>query len=65
MFQTLLKGQALSHFEHHLMTRLEAEDSDIPDNELIKLVIRDVGFEYIPKRAIREKKHHMKQRMDL
>jgi hypothetical protein len=33
MFRTLLKGQALSHFENHLMRRLEAEDSDIPDNE--------------------------------
>jgi hypothetical protein len=27
----LLKGQALSYFEHHLMRRLEAEDSDVPD----------------------------------
>jgi hypothetical protein len=43
MFRTLLKGQALSYFDHHLMRRLEAEDSDIPDNELIKLVLRDVG----------------------
>jgi hypothetical protein len=32
IFQTLLKGQALSYFEHHLMRRLEAEDSDVPDN---------------------------------
>jgi hypothetical protein len=30
MIQTLLKGQALSYFEHHLMRRLEAEDSDVP-----------------------------------
>jgi hypothetical protein len=29
MFRTLLKGQALSYFEHHLMRRLEAEDSDV------------------------------------
>jgi hypothetical protein len=36
MFWTLLKGQDLSYFEHHLMRRLEAEDSDVPDNELIK-----------------------------
>jgi hypothetical protein len=35
MFRTLLKGQALSYFEHHLMRRLEAEDSKVPDNELI------------------------------
>jgi hypothetical protein len=29
MFRTLLKGQALSYFEHHLMRRLEAEDSEV------------------------------------
>jgi hypothetical protein len=54
MFQTLLKGQALSYFEHHLMKRLEAEDSEVQDNELIELVLRDVGSEYIPKRAIQQ-----------
>jgi hypothetical protein len=41
MFRTLLKGQALSYFEHHLMRRLEVEDSEVPDNELIELVLRD------------------------
>jgi uncharacterized protein YbaA (DUF1428 family) len=53
MFRTLLKRQALSYFEHHLMKRLEAEDSDVPDNEVIELVPIDVSLEYIPKRAIR------------
>jgi hypothetical protein len=43
MFQTLLKGKSLSYFEHHLRRRLEAEDSEVPDNELIELVLRDVG----------------------
>jgi hypothetical protein len=52
MFWTLLKGQALSYFEHYLMRRLKAEDSDVPDNELIKLLLRDVGLEYIPKHSI-------------
>jgi hypothetical protein len=52
MFRTLLKSQALSFFEHHLMRRLEGEDSDVPDNELIELVLRDVVLEYIPKRTI-------------
>jgi hypothetical protein len=42
MFRNLLKGQALSYFEYHLMRRLETEDSDVPDNELIELVLRDV-----------------------
>jgi hypothetical protein len=31
MFRFLLKGQALSYFEHHLMRRLEAEDSEVPE----------------------------------
>jgi hypothetical protein len=53
MFQNLLKGQALSYLEHHLMKRLETEDSEVLDNELIELVLRYVGLEYIPKRAIR------------
>jgi hypothetical protein len=52
IFQTLLKGQALSYFEHHLMRRLETQDSDVPDNELIEIVLRNVGLEYIPKHAI-------------
>jgi hypothetical protein len=39
MFRTLLKGQALSYFEHHFMRSLEAEDSDVPNNELIGLVL--------------------------
>jgi hypothetical protein len=43
MLRTLLKGQALSYFELHLMRRLDAEDSEVPDNELIELVLRDVG----------------------
>jgi hypothetical protein len=61
MFQTLLKGQALSYFEHRLRRRLEAEDLDVFDNELIELVLRDVGLEYIPKRAICVQKHCMRQ----
>jgi hypothetical protein len=44
MIWTLLKGQALSYFEHHLMRRLEAEDSEVLDNELIELMVRDVGL---------------------
>jgi hypothetical protein len=61
MFRTLLKGQALSYFEQHLMRRLEAEDSEVPDNELIELVLRDVGLEYIPKQAIFIQKYYMRQ----
>jgi hypothetical protein len=61
MFWNLLKGQALSYFEHHLMRRLEAEDSEFPDNELIDLVLSDVGLEYIPKHTIRVQKYYMRQ----
>jgi hypothetical protein len=52
MFRTLLKDQALSYFEHHLMRRLETEDSEVSGNELIELVLSDVGLEYNPKPAI-------------
>jgi hypothetical protein len=61
MFRTLLKGQALSYFEHHLMRRLKAEDSEVLDNELIELVLRDVGIEYIPKHVIRVQKYYMRR----
>jgi hypothetical protein len=61
MFRTLLKGQALSYFVHHLKRRLETEDSDIPDNELIELVLRDVGLEHIPKHAICVQKYYMRR----
>jgi hypothetical protein len=44
MLWILLNGQALSYFEHHLKKRLDAEDSDLPDNDLLELVIRDVGL---------------------
>jgi hypothetical protein len=60
MFWTLLKGQDLSYFEHHLMSRLEAEGSDVRDNELIELVLRDIGLEYIPKLAMCVKKYYMR-----
>jgi hypothetical protein len=59
MFQTLLKSQALSYFEHHLMRRLDTEDSDVSDNDLIQLVLRDVGLEYIPNSAICVQKFYL------
>jgi hypothetical protein len=61
MFRTLLKIQALSYFEHHLMKKMEAEDSEIPDNELIELVLRDVVLEYILQHAIHVQKYYMRQ----
>jgi hypothetical protein len=43
------------------MRSLEAEHSMVLDNELIELVLRDVGLEYIPKRAIHVKKYYMRK----
>jgi hypothetical protein len=60
MFQTLFDSQAFSYFEHHLRRRLEAEDSELPDNDLIELVLGDVGLEYIPKYAIHVQKYYMR-----
>jgi hypothetical protein len=36
-------------------------DSEVPDNELIELVLSDEGLEYIPKRDIRMQKYYMRQ----
>jgi hypothetical protein len=44
MFWTLLKAQALSYFEHYLRKRLEVEDSEVPDNDIIELVLRDISL---------------------
>jgi hypothetical protein len=65
MIRTLFKGQALYYFEPHLMRRLEAEDSEVLDNQLIELVLRDIGLEYIPKHAIRVQKYYMRHSRDL
>jgi hypothetical protein len=45
MFRTLLKGKALSYFEHHLKKRIEAEGSEVPYNDIIELVLRYIGLE--------------------
>jgi hypothetical protein len=42
MFRTLLKGQDLSYFDHHLRRRFEAENSELLDNELIEILLREV-----------------------
>jgi hypothetical protein len=61
MLQNLLNGQNLSYFEHHLMKRLETKDSEIPNNELIELALRDVGLEDIPNHSICVQKYYMRQ----
>jgi hypothetical protein len=49
------------------MRRLESEDSDVPDNELIELVLREmyISLEYIPKRAIFVEKYYLRKPEDL
>jgi hypothetical protein len=61
MFRTFLQGQALYYFEHHQRGRLEAKDSYVSDNELLELVLRDVGLEYISKCAICVQKYYMRR----
>jgi hypothetical protein len=52
MSRNLLKVQALFYLEYHLWKGLETEDSELPDNEFIELVLRYIGLEYIPKHTI-------------
>jgi hypothetical protein len=58
----LLKYQALAYYDNHLRRSLESEDSEIPDNDFIELVLRElyIGLEYIPKRAIRVQKYYIR-----
>jgi hypothetical protein len=53
MFQIFVKIQALSYFEHHLRRMLEAEDSEVPEDLLIELLLIKlyIGLEYIAKCA--------------
>jgi hypothetical protein len=44
-----------------LRKTVEAEDSELPDNEWIELVLRDIGLEFIPECAICLKKYYMRQ----
>jgi hypothetical protein len=44
MFRTLLKGQALSNFEHHLRKRLGAKVSEVSENDRRELVLREIGL---------------------
>jgi hypothetical protein len=40
---------------------LESEYLEIPDNELIELMLRDVGLEYIPKLTVCVQKYFMRR----
>ena len=40
---------------------LDDEDAELPDIDLLELVIRDIGLEYIPRRTIRVQKYYMRR----
>jgi hypothetical protein len=61
MLCTMLKGRALSLFEYHLAKRCGGEDIETTDQELLDLVIRDLGLDYIYRRAIRVQKYYMRR----
>jgi transposase InsO family protein len=61
MLRTLLKGRALSLFEYHLSKRCGTEEEGVSDHEVLELVIRDLGLDYISRRAIRVQKYYMRR----
>jgi hypothetical protein len=56
MLRTMLKGRALSLLEYHLSKPCCREDIEVSDHDVLELVIRDVGLDYISRRAIRVQK---------
>ena len=61
MLCNMLKGHSLSLFEYHLSKRCGGEDIEVTDHELLELVIRDLGLDYISRRAIRVQKYYMRR----
>jgi hypothetical protein len=61
MTHKLLKGRDLSQFKYYLRKRLGAEYVELPDAVLLEIVNKNVGFEYISRRAIRVQKYYMRR----
>jgi hypothetical protein len=59
MIRTLLKGRVSAQFDYYLNKQVHAEDIELPDHDLLDLVIRDLGLDYISRRAIRVQKYYM------
>jgi hypothetical protein len=38
--------ETLSYFEHHLKKKMEAEVSEFSENDLIELLVKDIGLRY-------------------
>jgi hypothetical protein len=60
MLCMMLKGCALS-YDNYLSKRCGGKAIDTKDQELLELVIRDVGLDYISRRAIRVQKYYMRR----
>jgi hypothetical protein len=60
--KALSKLQALSYLEHHLKWRLEVEDSELPENQLTWIEMRDlyIGLEYTQKCVKRVQMKYMR-----
>jgi hypothetical protein len=56
-----VEGSSLILFWTSSHEEVEAEKSDVPDNDLIELVRRNIGLEDIPKHNICVKKYYMRQ----
>jgi hypothetical protein len=61
MIRKLLKGRALAQFDFHLRKRVCAEDIELPDSEFLEIAIRDLGLDYISRRAIRVQRYYMRR----
>ena len=61
MIRTLLEGRPLIQFDCHLDRRLNAEDIEVPDHELLGIVIGDLDLDYISRYAIRVQRYYMRR----
>jgi hypothetical protein len=63
MLRTMLKGRvlSLSLFNYHLSKQCGGEDLEVFDHDLLEVVIRDVGLEYISRHAITVQKYYMRR----
>ena len=61
MIRTLLKGRTLGKFEYQQCKSLNAEDIEIPDHELLEIVLIDLGLDYISRCTIRVQRYYMRR----
>jgi hypothetical protein len=56
----MLKKRTISLFEYDFSKQCGGEDIETTDQELLELVIRDIGLDYISRRAIWVQKYYMR-----